>query len=100
MLADYSIRFNENLNANTSKRQKSQATVRTIWLIVLALLSTPITIPALIAILAVFALAVTVFAFVTQRCHLNWRDYPRICHANSRHRYLRPVAMGRTILPR
>lgn len=65
VLADYSIRFNENLNANTSKRQKSQATVRTIWLIVLALLSTPITIPALIAILAVFfALAVTVFAFV------------------------------------
>ena len=65
VLADYSIRFNENLNANTSKRQKSQATVRTIWLIVLALLSTPITIPALIVILAVFfALAVTVFAFV------------------------------------
>ncbi|MDV0430581.1 DUF1700 domain-containing protein [Lactiplantibacillus sp. DA1] len=65
VLADYSIRFNENLNANLSKRQKSQANVRTIWLIVLALLSTPITIPALIAILAVFfALAVTAFAFV------------------------------------
>ncbi|WP_065674881.1 DUF1700 domain-containing protein [Lactiplantibacillus pentosus] len=65
VLADYSIRFNENLSANTSKRQKSQANVRTIWLIVLALISTPITIPALIAILAVFfAIAVSAFAVI------------------------------------
>lgn len=63
ILADYSIRFNENLTGNSTKRQKSRAGVRTIWLIVLALLSTPITIPALIVILAVlFALAAIVFA--------------------------------------
>jgi len=65
VLADYSIRFNENLNASASKRKKSQASVRTIWLVVLALLSTPITIPALLAILLVFFLiGVIVFTIV------------------------------------
>ncbi|BDZ32064.1 DUF1700 domain-containing protein [Lactiplantibacillus sp. WILCCON 0030] len=63
ILADYSIRFNENLTAESTKRQKGQAGVRAIWWVVLALLSTPITIPALIVILAVlFALAAVVFA--------------------------------------
>ena len=63
ILADYSIRFNENLAADQGKRQKSRAGVRAIWWVVLALLSTPITIPALIVILAVlFAMAAVVFA--------------------------------------
>lgn len=63
ILADYSIRFNENLTADQGKRQKSRAGVRAIWWVVLALLSTPITIPALIVILAVlFAMAAVVFA--------------------------------------
>jgi len=72
VLADYSIRFNENLTEETTKRQKSRAGVRAIWLVVLALLSTPITIPALIVIFAVlvavaavvFAIAVTIVALV------------------------------------
>ncbi|AVK61277.1 hypothetical protein C5Z25_05620 [Lactobacillus sp. CBA3605] len=63
VLADYSIRFNENLNANTSKHQKSKSGMRTIWWVILALLSTPITIPALLVILGVLlALAIMVFA--------------------------------------
>ncbi|ETY73133.1 membrane protein [Lactiplantibacillus fabifermentans T30PCM01] len=64
VLADYSIRFNENLqDSDSSKPQKSKAGVRAIWLVVLALLSTPITIPALIVIMAIlFAVAAVVFA--------------------------------------
>lgn len=63
VLADYSIRFNENLTEETTKRQKSRAGVRAIWWVVLALLSTPITIPALIVIFAVLiAVAAVVFA--------------------------------------
>lgn len=63
VLADYSIRLNENLTAETSKKKRSQTSVRTIWLIVLALLSTPITIPALLVVLAtLFAIAVVVIS--------------------------------------
>lgn len=63
ILADYSIRFNENLNEHSTHQQRSKANVRSIWLVGLAILSTPITIPALIAILAVmFALFVAVIA--------------------------------------
>jgi uncharacterized membrane protein len=57
VLADYSIRL---LNAPGSGKKsirsrvrESQSQVRTIWLIVLAILSTPLTIPIAIAVLAV-----------------------------------------------
>lgn len=63
VLADYSIRFNENLTSDTSKTQRSKAGVRTIWWIILALISTPITIPVLLVVLlALFVLGVLAFA--------------------------------------
>jgi len=63
ILADYSIRLNEQLNSDSTHRQKSRANVRTIWLVGLALLSTPITIPVLIALLAItFAMIVATIA--------------------------------------
>lgn len=68
VLADYSIRFNENLTGNTPKTQQSKSGVRTIWWIILALLSTPITIPALflllIALIVIAALAFAALATV------------------------------------
>ncbi|MFB9768811.1 DUF1700 domain-containing protein [Lactiplantibacillus modestisalitolerans] len=65
VLADYSIRLNENLTAETSKKKRSQTSVRTIWLVVLALLSTPITIPALLVVLfALFSLAIIVVSIL------------------------------------
>ncbi|RRK09920.1 DUF1700 domain-containing protein [Lactiplantibacillus garii] len=65
VLADYSIKFNEDLNGNTSKTQQSRAGIRTIWWVVLALISTPITIPALLVIaLALVVIAALAFAAV------------------------------------
>lgn len=65
ILADYSIRFNENLDDHQTTHQKSKANIRAIWLIGLALLSTPITIPVAIAVLAVMAsLGVVVIALL------------------------------------
>ncbi|MFC6181276.1 DUF1700 domain-containing protein [Lactiplantibacillus daowaiensis] len=65
ILADYSIRFNETIGEHPTKHQKSRANMRAIWLIGLALLSTPITIPVALAILAMMAaLAILVFAIV------------------------------------
>ncbi|MHC9536937.1 DUF1700 domain-containing protein [Dellaglioa sp. BT-FLS60] len=64
-LADYSIHFNENLNAESTHRQKSRANIRTIWLVLLALLAAPTTIPVIFAIFAILAVfGVMIFAFV------------------------------------
>ncbi|TYA98057.1 DUF1700 domain-containing protein [Lactobacillus sp. SL9-6] len=59
ILADYSIRLSEQGGDQTSGRTRSsvQATkdnVKTVWLIILALLSTPITIPILLVVGALF----------------------------------------------
>lgn len=66
VLADYSIRLNENLNGETiSKTQRSKAGVRAIWWVILALISTPITIPALLVVLlALFVVAVLAFSAI------------------------------------
>lgn len=57
MLADYSIRIldDPDTGSTRTKTQQSKTQVRTIWLIGLALLSTPVTIPMAIAAVAVMA---------------------------------------------
>lgn len=68
VLADYSIKASEQIEDHTESRSTVQATknnVRTVWLIILALLSTPVTIPILIVIIALFfAFAAIVFSLV------------------------------------
>ncbi|CAJ1230051.1 DUF1700 domain-containing protein [Lactiplantibacillus xiangfangensis] len=60
VLADYSIRFNEDLEGNLSKSQQSKAGIRAIWWVILALISTPITIPALLFILVALVVVASV----------------------------------------
>ncbi|WP_125581056.1 DUF1700 domain-containing protein [Levilactobacillus cerevisiae] len=66
VLADYSIKLSEQATDQTQPRSTVQATkenVRTVWLIILALLSTPVTIPILIVVLALFmAFAAVIFS--------------------------------------
>ncbi|NLR10611.1 MULTISPECIES: DUF1700 domain-containing protein [Lactobacillaceae] len=57
VLADYSIRLSEQSQQGTTQTSRATAqaaknNVRTVWLIVLALLSTPVTIPILIVVAA------------------------------------------------
>lgn len=65
ILADYSIRVSEQNNqesqqASRSTVQATKSNVRTVWLIVLALLSTPVTIPILIVVAALLFAMVAV----------------------------------------
>lgn len=53
ILADYSIKENESVTDNDKRVKKSKSDAKTIWLIVLALLSTPVTIPLAIALVLV-----------------------------------------------
>ncbi|WP_204120423.1 MULTISPECIES: DUF1700 domain-containing protein [Levilactobacillus] len=66
VLADYSIKMTEQAGDHAQSRSTVQATknnVRTVWLIILALLSTPVTIPILIVVGALFlAFAAVVFS--------------------------------------
>lgn len=64
VLADYSIRLLDAEPSNPSRRQ-SKSEVRTIWLIGLAILSTPVTIPLAIAVFAMmFAIVVAAAAIL------------------------------------
>lgn len=68
ILADYSIKNLSEPESKTSSRSASkmpQAQVRTIWLIILALLSTPITIPLAMGVIGIlFGVIVTVLAIL------------------------------------
>ncbi|WP_203640456.1 DUF1700 domain-containing protein [Levilactobacillus andaensis] len=68
VLADYSIRSSSQESQSIKSRSDIQATknnVKTVWLIILALLSTPVTIPILIVIGALFvAFAAVIFSLV------------------------------------
>lgn len=65
VLADYSIRLMGSSSSERSSVKRDGNEVRTIWLIILGILSTPLTIPLAIAVLAVlFGFVVTVFALV------------------------------------
>ncbi|AKP64239.1 hypothetical protein FC99_GL000466 [Levilactobacillus koreensis JCM 16448] len=68
VLADYSIRSSSQESQSIKSRSDIQATknnVKTVWLIILALLSTPVTIPILILIGALFvAFAAVIFGLV------------------------------------
>jgi len=68
VLADYSIRSSSQESQSTKSRSDIQATknnVKTVWLIILALLSTPVTIPILLVIGALFiAFAAVIFSLI------------------------------------
>lgn len=69
VLADYSIRLTEQDGGESAQSRSSvqatKANVKTVWLIILALLSTPVTIPIMIVILALFvAFAAVLFSLV------------------------------------
>lgn len=69
VLADYSIRMNERDKADApqsrSMVQATKSNVRTVWLIILAMLSAPVTIPILLLIVALFiALAAVLFGLI------------------------------------
>lgn len=60
VLADYSIKASENPNPNTSTRQRSKGDVKTIWLIILALFSSPLMIPIAIVPIALLLAGIAV----------------------------------------
>ncbi|GHP14634.1 membrane protein [Lentilactobacillus fungorum] len=60
VLADYSIKTLENPQPNATRSQRSKNDVKTIWLILLALLSTPVTIPLAIVAAALFIAGIAV----------------------------------------
>ncbi|MCH4163759.1 MAG: DUF1700 domain-containing protein [Lentilactobacillus diolivorans] len=65
VLADYSIKTLENPSRSDSRTQRSKSDVQTIWIIVLALLSTPVTIPLAVGVAAMFVVAIAVtFALI------------------------------------
>ncbi|WP_261809387.1 DUF1700 domain-containing protein [Levilactobacillus humaensis] len=71
VLADYSIRMNEKDKADAdtpqsrSMVQATKSNVRTVWLIILAMLSAPVTIPILLLVVALFiAFAAVLFGLI------------------------------------